>query len=661
MAKNSPDFIFTLDKDERIIYINKIEILNLEMKDVIGKPVYDFIADKYHESARDSFKRVFKLGQNDRYYSDFIYDDGTIHYFESRVGPILNEGIVVGLTISSTDITERKKAEEELKKFKSISDNANYGIGISDIEGKLVYTNNYFASIHGYKTGELIGKNLSIFYNDKQIERVMKLKQKLIDEGSYNAEEVGHTRKNGTMFPMLMNGITINDDKGKPLFMATTAIDITEIKEAEKKLKESEEKFRNIADQSLLGICILQDDVIKYANQRMADINGYSLEEIMKWLPKEFYKTVAAESLDFVSEQAKKKQLGLPDTIPQYTIQIIKKSGKKIWVENFSKTINFNGRPADLVTFFDISDKKEVEQNLRESEAKLSTAIESLPFPFFLLDESGRYIMQNTNAKKTWGDLIGKTPKDIAKDEETLSLWLSNNSRVFSGETIASEAEYNINGESHYFIDIVSPVYIDDKIHNILGVNIDITARKHLEQELRESEEKFRNIADQSLMGICIVQDDIIKYTNQRMADINGYSLEEIMNWQPHEFYKTIPTESLDFVSEQAKKKQLGLSGVIPQYQLQVIKKSGEKIWVENFSKTINFNGRPADLVIFFDINDKKKAEQRLKESEEILRATLESTADGILAVDDRGRVTHTNSKFADMWHISQELIEERD
>ncbi len=400
------------------------------------------------------------------------------------------------------DITERKKAEEELKKFKSISDNANYGFGISGIKGKLVYSNDYFATIHGYKTSDLIGKDLSIFHNDKQIERVMKLKQKLLDEGSYNAEEVWHTHKNGTTFPMLMNGITINDDKGKPLFMATTAIDI--------------------------------------------------------------------------------------------------------------------------------SNREKGDQKLKESEAKLSTAIESLPFPFFMLDESGRYIMQNTNAKKIWGDLIGKTPKDIAKDEETLSLWLSNNSCVFSGETIVNEAEYDINGESRYFYDIMAPVYVDDKIQNILGVNIDITERKKAEQNLKGSEEKWKALSENSPAHIMLLdREHNIFFINRTVPDL---SKEEVIGaslytFMPQEF-RQIAREALNSVWE---------TGEPATYSTNYITKEADVRFFNVWVGPVFQSGKIVALVSHsMDVTENQEAEQKLKDSEEKYRSLFEHAPDSIILIDTK-------------------------
>jgi len=99
------------------------------------------------------------------------------------------------------EIAERKQTEEEIRKFKTIADRAGYGSAISDLEGYLIYVNESFAKMHGYAADELMGKNLSIFHNEEQIENVNRLKERLRQEGSYVAEEVWHNRKDNSVFP----------------------------------------------------------------------------------------------------------------------------------------------------------------------------------------------------------------------------------------------------------------------------------------------------------------------------------------------------------------------------------------------------------------------------------------------------------------------------
>jgi len=370
-------------------------------------------------------------------------------------------------------------------------------------------------------------------------------------------------------------------------------LDITERKQYEERLKESEEKFRKITEKSLLGVAIFQKDTLKYINKALAELAEVDPSEVKDRFFKEFIKMIHPEDLPTVMENLRVLLKGDKDIVSQYTFRIITKSGKVKWLEILSKTISYQGDMAILATLIDITEKKETELKLKESEeslkklnktleqkvtertielkeseANLRTAIESMPFPFFIVDKSGTYTMQNTAAKKIWGNLIGKSPIDIAKDEDALSLWLSNNERVFSGETLAYEAEYIINGELRYFYDMVTPIYIDNKIQSILGVNIDISERKQVEQKLKESEEKFRIIAEQSLFGIHIFQDNRTKYINQQWAKISGYSKEEMLNWNLEEHLKFTHPIDRELVREQVMKKQTGSTDVINQYQI---------------------------------------------------------------------------------------------
>ncbi len=138
------------------------------------------------------------------------------------------------------DITERKQAEEELRKFKTITDNAGYGVAIGNLEGKLLYVNNSFAQMHGYAPIELINLHYSVLYPEEQLATIQRLREQLMQTGSFIAEEVWHVRKDGTFFPTLMTGHLMRDEKGNPLYIVGTTIDITEHKRIEEQLRQSQ-------------------------------------------------------------------------------------------------------------------------------------------------------------------------------------------------------------------------------------------------------------------------------------------------------------------------------------------------------------------------------------------------------------------------------------
>ncbi|MHA1659175.1 MAG: PAS domain S-box protein [Promethearchaeota archaeon] len=138
-----------------------------------------------------------------------------------------------------------------------------------------------------------------------------------------------------------------------------------------------------------------------------------------------------------------------------------------------------------------------------------------------------------------------------------------------------------------------------------------IITKMQAEQKLKESKEKFKLIAEQSITALCIIQDNKFKYINQRLADIVGYTIEEMKSWQPGEFIKLVHPEDKEMVLEQAIKKQIGDKNVINRYKYRGIKKNGEIIWIENYSKTITYEGKIADLAIILDITEGKKKEKK--------------------------------------------------
>ncbi len=168
----------------------------------------------------------------------------------------------------------------------------------------------------------------------------------------------------------------------------------------------------------------------------------------------------------------------------------------------------------------------------------------------------------------------------------------------------------------------------------------DITDRVEAERALRESEEKFRLISEQSMMGIMILQDDVLKYVNQASSDIFGYSVEEALSWGPGGFLDVIHHEDREFVREQARRKQRGEEGQVQSYVFRVKTPSGELKWAELYSKPVLFEGRPAVLVSVTDISAHVRLEEELAESEERFRSLIEKAHDVILVIDEKGRMT---------------------
>ena len=208
---------------------------------------------EYEEIIKDFVSRLFKEGVVRKFDHAWVRKDGSLVDIEINVALLKDDkGNITGAVGSIRDITEHKKATEEIKKFKTIADRANYGVAISDLEGNLTYINEFFAAIHGYTTEEIIGKNLSIFHTEKQMKHVNELNEQLIHTGSFTSEEVWHKRKDNTVFPTLMSATIVKDEKDKPLFLSATAVDISEYKFSQKKLIGYQDQLRSLASQLTL-------------------------------------------------------------------------------------------------------------------------------------------------------------------------------------------------------------------------------------------------------------------------------------------------------------------------------------------------------------------------------------------------------------------------
>jgi PAS domain S-box-containing protein len=150
----------------------------------------------------------------------------------------------VGLQGVARDISERKRAEEEIRKFKMLAESASYGVVIADLEGIITYANAAFSTLHGYKVEELIGCRLAMLQADESCNPLPTLMSDRMPDGeSYRdvyAKETVHCRKDGSEFSVLFNSTLVRDDTGALSFLAVTVTDITEFRSLQAQLQQAQ-------------------------------------------------------------------------------------------------------------------------------------------------------------------------------------------------------------------------------------------------------------------------------------------------------------------------------------------------------------------------------------------------------------------------------------
>ncbi len=382
--------------------------------------------------------------------------------------------------------------------------------------------------------------------------------------------------------------------------------DITERKDFEKALRNSEEKYRLIVERANDGIEISQNDNIIYSNKRFAEILGYTIEEI-KDIP--FTKIFTDEAKVELKNRQILRQNG--KTISnQYETTFKNKNGDPIYVNVNYQIIDFNDKPATFAIIRDISDAKQMENELR----KLSTAVEQSPSVIAITDING--ILEYVNPKfiELTGfqmeEVIGNTPNILKSgmmpDHLYKELW----NTILSGNTWRGEFQ-NIkkNGEKYWENATITPVLDPEgKTIHFLKVAEDITEWKKIENALRLSEEKYRLIVENANDGIIISQKDQFIYSNSRFAQMLGYAVEELSNISFKKIYTEEATKSL---YERHNKREKG-EAVPNHYETTFKKKDGKSIIVDVNYQIIDFQNENATFAIVRDITEKKHAEKAL-------------------------------------------------
>ncbi len=286
----------------------------------------------------------------------------------------------------------------------------------------------------------------------------------------------------------------------------------------------------------------------------------------------------------------------------------------------------------------EIAERRKAELRARASEEKSKELAELLPQIVYEIDLKGCFTFVNRSGL----EVLGYTPADLAQGLYALQVFSSEDrpralaalKGVMQGNKSAA-GEYTVlkrDGTAFPVMWYSAPIVREGKLLGARGVCVDITDRKRSEQTLQENEQHYRLLTERSLTGICIVQDEVAVYVNDRYCGITGYCREEILGKSLWEIVHPEDAGKIgrEVVTDADKPEQ-----VVP-YELRFLCKNGETKWLEALHVTINHQGRPGLLVNIADITQRKQAEESLRTSLAQMKTRDVATTEELLKTTGR-------------------------
>jgi len=412
-------------------------------------------------------------------------------------GKYFGEDVII---TTARDITEHKQTEQKLRLYKEIIDHSTDGIAIIDNNGFFLEQNIAQKELIGYTDKELEGKTPSIYLGQEVFEKVW---SKLKEKGLYQGELISHSKHRDVVIDL--TAFTLKNDKGDILCHVGIKREITERKKAEDALRESEAKYRILAEKMHDVVWILNLDLqVVYVSPSTEFTLGFTPEERMAMRIDE---CMVPESLDYAMQVlineavASQESTAAKDRGILLELEYYHKDGSTRWLEQSINGIyDVNGELTEIMGVArDITERRKSQDALQQSAESYRGLFNNVTDAIYVLDESGKFIDVNEGAVKMYGyshdELVGKDPAFVAAPGK------NNLERVFEMLQSAFQGEpqqfefWGMRSNGEYFLKDVrlqNGVYFGQKV--IVAVAQDITSRKQAEMAMKNKVDELENM-----------------------------------------------------------------------------------------------------------------------------------------------------------------------
>jgi PAS domain S-box-containing protein len=592
----------------QLVVFNSIQDNSISLRGQVNihGDYYLFIGTPWFQSMENVIEK--KLTLHDFAIFDPLLD--LLHVLKNQ--EINNQELKELLDMVNSQRKKLKKDKEELNKISLVASANKNGVVFTNPMGKIFWCNQSYSDLTGFSSEEIIGKTPTDIgkcelSTPDEINKMVSAFYK----GELFEVEGYHAHKYKRPFWAKIKGQPVYNEAGKLIQYFA----IVENSDDEKEKEEQLRVLSSIAEKNINSVVICdRDGSIEWVNDSFIEMSGFSKDELIGKKPGHMLQGPETdhETITYLKNQIKK---GLP-----FNCEIINynKKGEQYWVRIQGQALhNKNG---EVFKFFaieeDITSEKEFNQQLIESENRLTSLIENLQSGILLEDENRKIVIVNKKFCYLFGveqepesmkgvdcEMAAQNTKDFFKNSDyflkRIDDILRNKQKV-----IAEEIELV---DGRIFERSFLPIYKEGKYAGHLWSYEDVTIKKRYKESLETERQKYSNIIANMNMGLLEVdKNDVVLFANQSFCEMSGYSLLELLGNKASELF--LDSNSKEIIEN---KNTIRTKGVSDSYEITARNKKGEiKHWLISGAPNLSFNGEfTGSIGIHLDITDQKNLE----------------------------------------------------
>jgi PAS domain S-box-containing protein len=645
LFENTLDAAAIADMDGKVLEANPacLRLYGYTVEEVKGRKLTDAVAPEDRGAAAAAMANL-AAGRLVTKTIKVRRKDGT-RFVVDLVASVMVVGGERRIMAVTRDVTERVRAEQARSQsermYRAVFESANDAVFIESVDGRILDVNRNGCELLGYTKDELTRRSVSDLVPAEARAWLPRVVDAILREKTFRTEAV-NVHKSGRHIPVEISASTMELD-GKTVVLAIVR-DVSERKRAERVLRESEEKSRSVSEQSPNMIFINSGGRVVYANQKSTAVMGYTREEF--YSPGfDFMRLIAAESAEKIKTVYARHARG--EEVESFEYTLVTKAGRRIESIITTKLIEYEGTKAILGIVTDITERKAGEQALRESQERYRRLLETSP-DGVAVHQDGKVVLMNPAGAHLLGyddpaELAGTSVVDFLHPDDKAEVLDRMRQVLASGRTGSpAQARFRRRDGSYVPLEVANATFSWQGRPAIQVVFRDVSEREAAELALRQSEEKYRSVVERASDGICVVQEGRLKYVNRALAEMAGYTAEELVGGR---FVEYLHPDDRAAVADRYRRRLRG-EKLPSAYTVRFLRRDGGTVLVEVNAALSAYEGASADIVLVRDVTERERLARVAEETADELRAVLDNSP-GAIAGECEGMLVYANQRFA--------------